>query len=330
MSRLPELTRLVRLLTRKHQPPMSLARIAGELQCAERSVKRYIRDLRDTFGYPIEFDREAEGYRFVPGKDGEPGLELPGLFFSESELSALLTMRELLATVRPGLFDKDLAPLGRRVEKLIAETGVEASEVAKRIRIVSIGTRVATDIVFRSCADAALSRRRLRLSYKARGREGDWEEREISPQRLVRYRDNWYLDAWCHTRKALRVMALDQMRDTRILDTPAKDVPDAELDQVLKSSYGIFSGEPTGTAVLRFTPHRAQWVAKEDWHPEQKSRWLEDGSYELTIPYGRPEELLMDVLRHGAEVEVIEPPELRDRLAGIVREMGARYSRETA
>lgn len=114
MSRLPELNRLVRLLTRKHQPPMSLARIAGELECTERSVKRYIRDLRDTFGYPIEFDREAEGYRFVLGKDAKPGLELPGLFFSESELSALLPMRELLATVGPGLFDKDLAPLGRR------------------------------------------------------------------------------------------------------------------------------------------------------------------------------------------------------------------------
>lgn len=326
MSRLPELTRVLRLLTRKHQPPMSLAHLAGELQCSERSVKRYIRELRDTFGYPIEFDRDADGYHFVPGADGIPGWELPGLFFTEAELSALLTMRELLSTVRPGLFEKELAPLGKRVEKLIAESGVEPAEVARRIRIVSIGTRASTDNVFRSCADATLSRRRLKLTYKARGREGDWEEREISPQRLVRYRDNWYLDAWCHERKGLRVFALDQMRDPRILEARAKDVSDTELDQVLKSSYGIFSGAPTATAVLRFTPRRAQWVSKEDWHPGQKSRWLDDGSYELTIPFGRPEELVMDVLKHGAEVEVVEPAELRERLAEVVRAMSSLYS----
>jgi len=326
MSRLPELTRLVRLLTRKHQPPMSLARISEELECGERSVKRYIRDLRDTFGYPIEFDREAGGYHFTPGKDGEAGLELPGLFFSESELSALLTMRELLSAVRPGLFEKDLAPLGRKVEKLIAESGVEAGEVARRIRIVTIGARPAADSVFRSCADAALSRRRLRMEYKSRGRGGQWEEREVSPQRLVRYRENWYLDCWCHDRKAVRVMALDQMRQTRVLDAPAIDVPEDELDQVLTTSYGIFSGEPTARAVLRFTPHRAQWVAKEDWHGGQTSRWLEDGSYELTVPYGRPEELLMDILKHGADVEVVEPAELRAQVAALAGRLAGIYA----
>jgi predicted DNA-binding transcriptional regulator YafY len=304
---------------------MSLARIAEELECAERSAKRYIRDLRDTFDYPIEYDRELGGYHFAPGKDGNAGLELPGLFFSESELSALLTMRQLLSAVRPGLFEKDLAPLGRKVEKLIAETGVEPAEVAQRIRIVTIGARPVADAVFRGCADATLSRRRLRLEYKARGRDGEWEQREVSPQRLVRYRENWYLDCWCHSRNAVRVMALDQMRNTRILDTRAKDVPVEELDQILKASYGIFSGEPTGRAVLRFTPHRAQWVSKEDWHGQQESRWLDDGSYELTVPYARAEELLMDVLKHGADVEVIDPPELRAQVAELARRVAGIY-----
>lgn len=324
MSRLPELTQLVRLLTRKNQPPMSLARIQEELACSERSVKRYIRDLRDTFQYPIEYDREHGGYRIVAGE--EVGLELPGLFFSESELSALMTMRELLSAVRPGIFEKDLAPLGRRVEKLLAETGVEPAEIARRIRLVTIGARTASDSVFRACADAALSRRQLRMEYKPRGRDGEWIERDVSPQRLVSYRENWYLDCWCHLREGIRVLALDQMRDTRVLDARAIDVAPAELDQVLKSSYGIFTGSPTATAVLRFTAHRAQWVSKEDWHSQQTSRWLEDGSYELTVPYGHVDELLMDILKHGADVEVVGPPELRRIVAERVGQMAALYA----
>jgi proteasome accessory factor C len=325
MSRLPELTRLVRLLTRKHQVAMSLARLCDELECGERSVKRYIRELRDTYGYPIAFDRELGGYRFEPGKDGEAGLELPGLFFSESELSALVTMRELLKDVRPGLFEKDLAPLGRRVEKMLAETGVEAAEVARRIRIVTIGARPAPDSVFRACADAALSRRRLRLGYKARGRDGDWEERVVSPQRLVRYRENWYLDCWCHQREGIRVLSLDQMRETRVLGDEALEVPSEDLDREVKSSYGIFTGEPTAVAVLRFSAHRALWVSKEDWHGRQSGRWLDDGRYELSVPFGHPEELLMDILKHGPDVEVVAPAELRERVGELARRLGKLY-----
>lgn len=323
MSRLPELTRLVRILTRRHQRAMSLARICEELECSPSSAKRYVRELRDTFQYPIEYDRDRGGYVVTAG---EAGLELPGLFFSADELSALMTMRELLQGVRPGLFEKDLAPLGRRVESLLAETGVEPSEVARRIRIVPIAARLPSDDVFRACADAVLSRRRLRLDYKARGRGGDWEEREVSPQRLVRYRENWYLDGWSHERDDLRVLALDQMRDARVLETAARDVPEAELDQVLRSSYGIFRGEPTASAVLRFTPHRAQWVSKETWHHDQASRWLDDGSYELTVPYGRPEELVMDILRHGADVEVMAPPSLREAVAATAADVVRLYA----
>jgi predicted DNA-binding transcriptional regulator YafY len=68
-------------------------------------------------------------------------------------------------------------------------------------------------------------------------------------------------------------------------------------------------------AVLRFTPERARWVADEHWHPQQQSQSLEDGSYELRIPYSDPRELVMDILKHGEEVKVISPESLRDAVA---------------
>ena len=92
----------------------------------------------------------------------------------------------------------------------------------------------------------------------------------------------------------------------------AKNVRDATLNRVLASAYGIFAGEPVATAVLRFTAYRARWVADETWHPAQQSRWLDDGCYELRLPYSRETELIMDILKHGSEVEVIAPVELRE------------------
>src|SRR5690606_33394827 len=140
---------------------------------------------------------------------------------------------------------------------------------------------------------------------------GDETEREISPQRLVHYRDNWYLDAYCHLREDLRSFSVDAIRAAHMLEAPAQEVAEDRLEALLGSGYGIFSGETVAWARLRFTPERARWVSAEQWHPSQRTRFEDDGSFVLEVPYSDPRELLMDVLRHGAEAEVLGPPELR-------------------
>jgi predicted DNA-binding transcriptional regulator YafY len=84
---------------------------------------------------------------------------------------------------------------------------------------------------------------------------------------------------------------------------------------VLGAGYGIFAGATTETAVLRFTPEAARWVADEAWHSRQLGRVEADGSYRLELPYSGEPELVMDLLRHGAGVEVLAPPSLRERVA---------------
>ena len=136
-------------------------------------------------------------------------------------------------------------------------------------------------------------------------------ERNVSPQRLVHYRDNWYLDGYCHLRNELRSFSVDRVRSAQELDEAADAIPDAELDEHFASSYGIFAGRANKTAVLRFSAERARWVADERWHPRQYGQYLTDGRYELRIPYRDERELVMDILRHGAQVEVLAPESLR-------------------
>ena len=87
---------------------------------------------------------------------------------------------------------------------------------------------------------------------------------------------------------------------------------------------GWCSTETTGT--LRFSPERARWVSLEQWHPAQQGLWLDDGCYELRVPYHDARELVMDILRHGSEVEVIGPPPLRDKVISQLREAIHRYA----
>ena len=327
IKRYEAVSRLHRLLTAKHQQPLSLRRICDELECSASTAKRAIADLRERFAHPVKYDRDRDGYFYDETDPAYGSMELPGLWFTESEIRALLTMRHLLAEIQPGIFEKELVPLGKKIEAILGSSGFDAGEIGRRIRVLSICRRRVAERVFRCAADAVLGRRRLSFLYKSRSRAEDAEEeRIVSPQRLVHYRDNWYLDAWCHHRDALRTFALDQMREPRVLDGAARDVPDEDLDRELKPGYGIFAGAATEIAVLRFSPARAQWVSKELWHPEQEGRFLSDGSWELRVPYSRAEELAMDVLKHGAEVEVLAPATLRAWIAALLAEAGERYA----
>ena len=100
----------------------------------------------------------------------------------------------------------------------------------------------------------------------------------------------------------------------------------AELDTHYASAYGIFGGQADKVAVLRFTPERARWVADEVWHPEQQGKRLDDGSYELKIPYRDQRELVMDILRHGPHVRVLEPQSLIDEVKSQLTGALGRYS----
>lgn len=303
---------------------VSFKDLQDSLEVSRATLKRDLAYLRDRLNAPIVFDREAGGYRFDKSSPQAGGqYELPGLWFSAEEIHALLTMQHLLANLDTGgLLGPHIQPLLARLTALIGVADNPAEEVVKRIRILAVGSRQVRLDNFQVVGSALLRRRRLVIDYYARGRN-ETTHREVSPQRLVHYRDNWYLDAWCHLRNELRSFSVDAIRRVELLDTAARDVPEDSLDAVLGSGYGIFAGRDVKWAVLRFSPERARWVSAEKWHPQQSGRVLEDGTYELRLPYASDPELLMDILKYGADCEVIEPVELRERVrAEVLRMLG--------
>lgn len=56
----------------------------------------------------------------------------------------------------------------------------------------------------------------MRIRYHSRSKD-ERTERVVSPQRLIYYRDNWYLDAWDHLREALRSFSIDRIRGAPLL-----------------------------------------------------------------------------------------------------------------
>ncbi|MDY0014405.1 MAG: WYL domain-containing protein [Rhodocyclaceae bacterium] len=307
-DRLQQLYR--RLGTRLATPASELQETLG---ISRATLTRYLRDLRDRLGAPIVFDRDQGGYRLArQSPDFGPQFEIPGLWFTAEEIHALLTMQYLLSTLDTGgLLGPHIQPLLSRLGRILGTSDASASEVARRIRIQTVGARHFELEHFQTVGSATLRRQRLMIEYHARGKD-ETTRREVSPQRLIHYRDNWYLDAWCHLRNELRSFAVDAIGRAEILDLPAQEIDAPTLDQVLGAGYGIFAGQEVRWAVLRFSSERSRWVATEKWHPNQQGRRLDNGGFELKVPYSQEPELIMDILRHGRHVEVLEPASLRE------------------
>ncbi|MBL8487258.1 MAG: YafY family transcriptional regulator [Rhodocyclaceae bacterium] len=291
----------------------SFAQIQEALGVSRATVKRDLQYLRDRMNAPLVYDRDAGGYRFAAPARHAPKYELPGLWFNSSEIYALLMMQDLLEEVQPGLLGPHIAPLQARLRSLLGSREDDPGDVSRRIRILHAAKRRTDLRYFELIASTLLKRRRLAIRHWNRGRDEE-TEREVSPQRLVYYRDNWYLDAWCHLREEIRSFAVDAIRHATLVDRRAREVARRDLDAVLGAGYGIFSGARTAWARLRFSPEHARWVGAEQWHPDQHTTREPDGGLLLELPYSNPTELVMDILRHGAGVEVLGPPELRRRV----------------
>lgn len=320
MDRTERLYRMGQLLRARRA--VSARDFLEALEVSRATFKRDMEYMRSRLDVPVVWDREAGGYRL---EAAEGRAELPGLWFSDAEAHALLTLEHLLSGLGSGVLEAQLRPLAQRLHRLLGSRGHAADSVRRRIRILHQARRSGDARHFDAIASAVLERRRLHLEHYNRASDTR-SAREVSPQRLVHYRDNWYLDAWCHLREGLRSFAVDAIEAARPLETPALEVADDELDAVLASGYGIFGGAEVQWARLRFSPARARWVSQEQWHPAQRGAFEPDGSWVLELPYSDPRELVMDILRHGAEVQVLAPSSLQEAVARELARAAAVYA----
>ncbi len=288
---------------------------------SESTLFRTLRFMRTRLGAPIDADRTSGLFRY---RDGA-AYELPGIWFSDEELSALLElaarMEELQAEILSG---QVLKPLRDKLESILKAQGIPAARLRTRLRFLSMRNRKVDGAIFHPIIDALSSKRRLAIRYQ-NALSGTVTDREVSPLRVVRYRDNWYLDVFCHLREDFRIFSLDGILSVNLLDESAETVSQEAAEDYFASAYGIFGGKADKVAEVAFSGAAARFVSRENWHPRQERLMLPDGRLLLRIPYQDGRELLGDVLRWGGEAEILNPPELRSKLVEKLQDLQKIY-----
>ena len=307
-------------LFRSHQRPIPLSVLAEKLECSQKTVKRAIDAMRDYLDAPLHYCREQNGWQY---DEKEGRYELPGLWLTSAELQSLALLLQLLETVGEGLLADELAVVDRHIKKLLEARGIARSDFENHIKILPLNKRFIPNSIFSMVCESLIRHQCLEIIYNSYDRRKS--KRIISPQTLVYYRENWYLDAWCHLRQALRTFCLSRIQSAKLTDSAFVAITPTERHEHFTAGYGIFAGKAPYTATLRFNSRVASDISMQQWHPKQTAKWKGD-EYIMSIPYSNDQELIQDIMRHIPDVIVEAPTELRNAVTARLEAGLKQYS----
>jgi proteasome accessory factor B len=295
---------------------------------SDRNIRRDIEFL-GKFGYAVKASRKrsargttCRAWEIVPGKGAE---ELAAPAVSLPELLSLAAAREFLAPLAGTFYWRGIAQLIAKVEKIATPQLLAYAEAHKDGLVVHpkpsgakypSRTLNAVNRAIRNSLELAI---RYTSLADARPRKS-----VIRPEALVLYDGSVYIAArrvpgvgkkGTAADAAIRFYKLDRVTEAR--PTSRSFTRGAEpVETLLADSITIFrAAHPPRRYRLRIDAERARWACERPFHPRQRVRRQADGAVILEIDRAWDEEMIPQLLGLGGTVEVLEPADVRQRLA---------------
>lgn len=319
MSKTDRQRQFIEYLKSAQSFPISIQSLAQRFECSERTIRRYIED-HSAKGSPWYILQNAIGL----DKSRKQAIQLHDYWFTKEELEALFTLNQIITQLSPGTLKTQLETLISRMSKLLKDE-TQQTDLAIKVKLIEIADRIIQPQVFQTITAALTENKRIQIEFWSR-ENNQTTNRTVSPLQLVRYKDNWKIDAWCHQKNALRTFSLEAINQVQLIEKSIKEISPQKIKSHFESSYGIFAGKANKQAVIQFTPYIARWVQYENWHPQQQSQWDKNGNYLLTLPYNQDQELIQDILKFGAHAKVLQPIELKEKIKQKLKETLENYS----
>lgn len=305
--------------TGKHPNASTLAQ---ELEVTARTIKRDVDRLRDRHGVLIGYNKVRHGY-FL--EDPEQGF--PGGRFTESELMAMFVARQALAACRGSAVERILSEGFRRLEQRLDQD--QRYLLGDLGELVSFKEPSSDDLelsLFQALTEALRERWEVRFDYRGLT-DASARERRVRGYHLGCIDHKWYLFGWDLGRKAMRTFALSRMGRLRVTRRRYRKPEGFSLEEMLRGALTVHSGA-VGREVLvrlRLDGLAARLAAERKWHATQEVEPLPGrGGIEIRLRLSGLEEVFRWVMSWGEHVEVLEPPELRERVSKVAGVMALR------
>jgi len=297
--------------------------LAEHFEISSRTAQRDIDRFRDRFNAPLEYDAEHRGYYYT-----DPAFQTPFSQVYPQEILALVIAGNLLSHAAGGFISRAIGKFGAQLLSRTEAIGLSEKRLAEAFSAYWHGFAPASAETFRRCADALLKKRLLTFHYRSPQSPDKSRRRTVEPHHLRHYMGSWMLIAFCREKEDWRTFALARMDGLCMEKQDFRPRPRNMWISHVEGGFGIFQGSELIPVRLRFVPSVAPWIRERFWHPEQIVDELADGGLILSFPVADFREVKMHILQYGAQVEVLEPAELREEIAAEIERMKEVYRQE--
>lgn len=278
--------------------------LSGQFEISLKTAQRDIEFMRDRLNCPLVYDKSRKGYFYECDT-----FSLPLIYLSSEELSSLLIARKFLQDISERYIGEEISSVVQKITAILQKHMADGNMIDDALSFQLIEYSPTPEEVFKLVLEGCLKRRSLMFTYSSPAYD-KVTMRTVDPYHLLNYMGTWHLIAYCHMRRDIRNFVFNRMNNLTIQDRTFTIPGSFNIKEHLQSAFGIYKGKSIREVTLRFSPLKSRWIAGQIWHKDQKVKFLKNGSLELTFPVASFAEIKMEVLKHGAAVEVIKPKAL--------------------
>ncbi|AYO30162.1 transcriptional regulator [Biomaibacter acetigenes] len=294
--------------------------LADMLETDLKTVYRDIESLR-TANIPIEAKSGRYGGFYIP-KDFY--FKAPKL--TPEEIAVLFFAGEILVKKNGFMFEKDFKTALSKLKNTLAkeEINISSDKISSiSYEIESLKTRLWENLfyIIEKCISEKKS---IDVEYYTLSRD-EVKRRTLDPYHLIYKNGAWYLIAFCHWRKEVKIFRVDRIKSIDETGIPFKIKKGFSLRDYLKNSWQITRGEEADV-VVRFFPPASRLVKEMEWLPTQKIIEEKDGTIIFSAKVSGLMEIKRWILGYGSQAEVLKPQSLREEISSEIKKMLKHYT----
>lgn len=145
----------------------------------------------------------------------------------------------------------------------------------------------------------------------------------VRPYCVKYFKQRWYLLG--DSDLGLRIYSLDRFVDMEELEEHFEIPKGFDAEEYFGNYFGVIIGEEPEDVKIRVVPDQVKYFRTLPLHGSQRETVQEDGSSVFSYHIAPTFDFVQEILSHGADVEVLEPAELRESIADIIAGMASRY-----
>lgn len=293
-----------------------LGRQLGEVSW--RTIQRDLERLKDDFQAPLVYNHQR-GYYYQ-----DPSFQLPGWIISIQDLLPFILSQVLLKQFQNTPWHQ---PLDWLIKQAQTQKQQDSSLILSPSFFSYFDQSYLPDIrasLIQDIATAISQTRKIKMHYHSFSGQQQ-SQRTVHPYHIFGYQGQWYMVAWCQTRKAFRDFSLGRIKTYSLLNKNFSRSQDFQTKKYLhERCLGIEKTNQTTHVELFFTLQQGQYIAERRWHHTQKII-KETHGYRVTLNLGITSELLRWILSYGSQVEVIKPLNLKEQITKEIAKMQQIY-----